>query len=688
MNRSYFVGLLLAVLTAPPAPADEAVSISEAKKGDDGVLVHEVRSPYQAKTTQIRVLMPGKVEKGKTYPLVYVLPVEAGTESRYGDGLKEVQKLDLHNKLSAVFVAPTFSHLPWYADHPTTPEIRQESFLLKVVVPFVDKTYPVRANADGRLLLGFSKSGWGAWSLLLRNPDVFGRAAAWDAPLMLDKPGKYGSGDIFGTADNFDGYRVNKLLEGKANKLQKEKRLVLLGYGNFRAEHEQAHALLDKLKVAHEYRDGPERKHDWHSGWVREAVELLLPPAADWPSWRGPTRDGLSPEPSGWRKDTWVGDKPDWQIEVGVGSSSPLVAAGCLYTLGHQDGSDAVECRDAKTGKLLWRSKYTCKQYGRHHVGDEGLYAGPSSTPEFDRETKRLYTLSVDGHLNCWDTAAEGKAVWGKNLYDEYQVERRPKLTSQPQRDYGYTTSPLAYKDWLLVEVGSTKGGSLVAFDKASGKQVWASELKDEPGHCGGLALMTVDKIPCAVVLTQRNLAVIRLDAGQEGKTLGTFAWATDFANSIASPAVHGDCVLVTAAYNQNAMVKLKVSKDGIKEVWRQKTPSKVCTPVVHQGHVYVCWQRMRCLDWETGKTVWEGGAFGDPGSCVVTADEKVIVYGLSGRLALVETAAQSGGKYVELAAREKLFRTQAWPHVALADGRIYCRDRDGHLACFAVPPK
>ena len=116
----------------------------------------------------------------------------------------------------------------------------------------------------------------GAWSLLLRNPDVFGKAAAWDAPLMMDKPGKYGSGDIFGTADNFEGYRVGKLLADKADKLGKGKRLILLGYGNFRAEHRKAHDLMDKLKVAHEYRDGPARKHDWHSGWVKESVELLV----------------------------------------------------------------------------------------------------------------------------------------------------------------------------------------------------------------------------------------------------------------------------------------------------------------------------------------------------------------------------------------------------------------------------
>ncbi|HMP57751.1 MAG TPA: alpha/beta hydrolase-fold protein [Gemmatales bacterium] len=277
MSRVFGIWATFALLAVSTVRADEAVTISEAKKDDSGFLVHKVRSPYQAKPTQVRVLRPDREEeKRKKYPVVYVLPVEAGTESRYGDGLKEVKKLDLHNKFGVIFVAPTFSHLPWYADHPTKPEVRQESYFVKVIVPFIEKTYPVRAEAEGRLLLGFSKSGWGAWSLLLRHPDLFQKAAAWDAPLMLDKPGKYGSGDIFGTEAKFEGYRVSKLLADKPEKFQKGKRLLLLGYGNFRAEHEQTHALMDKLKVAHEYRDGPARKHDWHNGWVKEAVELLV----------------------------------------------------------------------------------------------------------------------------------------------------------------------------------------------------------------------------------------------------------------------------------------------------------------------------------------------------------------------------------------------------------------------------
>ena len=280
MNRISALLLTAGVILVSNLLADETVTIFEAKRDDAGILVHEVQSSYQAGTTLIRVLQPDALLNDKKYPVIYMLPVEAGTESRYGDGLSEVKKLNLHNKFGAVFVAPTFSHLPWYADHPTNPEIRQESFFIKVTVPFIDKNYPVRAEAEGRLLLGFSKSGWGAWSLFLRHPDLFGKAIAWDAPLMMDKPGKYGSGDIFGTADNFENYRVSKLLEENADMFsnEKEKRLVLLGYGNFRAEHVQVQTMMDKLKIAHEYRDGPERKHDWHSGWVNEAVELLLVP--------------------------------------------------------------------------------------------------------------------------------------------------------------------------------------------------------------------------------------------------------------------------------------------------------------------------------------------------------------------------------------------------------------------------
>jgi S-formylglutathione hydrolase FrmB len=247
---------------------------------EDGVRVHRVRSDCQAGATQIRVLLPRDRTHSRRFPTVYVLPVEAGTENRYGDGLAELKNHDVADKHAAVFVAPTFSHLPWYADHPTDPAIRQESYFLDVVVPFIEHTYPVTAGRDGRFLLGFSKSGWGAWTLLLRHPDQFARAVAWDAPLMLDRAGPYGSKPIFGSAENFAGYEVSALLRARAAEFRDDPRLILLGYGGFRDDHQKTHALLDALKISHVYRDGPMRAHNWQSGWVADAVQVLLEQAA------------------------------------------------------------------------------------------------------------------------------------------------------------------------------------------------------------------------------------------------------------------------------------------------------------------------------------------------------------------------------------------------------------------------
>lgn len=285
MTRFLLITLLgmSATATAQDSPfepgaieGEPLVKVSPGLLEFEGITTHKVQSPYQSGETEIRVLTPKPIEKGKRYPVIYVLPVEAKRESRYGDGLLEVKKHNLHNKHQAIFVAPTFSDLPWYADHPTKPNVRQERYFLKVVLPLVEKLHPASNKPEDRLLLGFSKSGWGAWTLLLRNLDTLGRAAAWDAPLMMEKIGKYGNRPIFGTQETFENYRVDQLLRKTAKRLQGNKRLILTGIGNFQSHHQQAHQLLIDLKIPHEYRDAPKRKHDWHSGWVNKTVALLL----------------------------------------------------------------------------------------------------------------------------------------------------------------------------------------------------------------------------------------------------------------------------------------------------------------------------------------------------------------------------------------------------------------------------
>lgn len=269
------VGLLAGAVFAVADDASPETAITRSvKRTDEGWFVHTLESEYQSGPTQIRVLLPNDVEPGKRYPVLYVLPVEANTEHRYGDGLAEVKRCNIPTRYGVICVAPTFAQLPWYADHPTDKGIRQESYVLKTVVPFVEQNYPALAERRGRWLLGFSKSGWGAWSLLARNPDVFDRAAAWDAPLEMPRFEMFGAGPIFGTQEHFETYRVLPALKA-CTKLHDKPRLVLTGYDNFRDQHESAHQKLTEWKIPHIYRDGPKRKHTWDSGWVEESVAAL-----------------------------------------------------------------------------------------------------------------------------------------------------------------------------------------------------------------------------------------------------------------------------------------------------------------------------------------------------------------------------------------------------------------------------
>ena len=283
MTTSKILTVVLLLLTQLSCPAEDKDQIEISAPVDDGGFqLHTVRSPYQAGTTKIRVLLPDAFDKSQRYRVLYVLPVEALDGRRWGNGLQTIRKAGLHNRHKLICVAPTFSHLPWYADHPNNPRIRQESYLLKVILPFIEKTYPVTPGRAGRLLVGFSKSGWGAFTLLLRNPDVFAAAAAFDAPMALAAPGPYGTGPVFGGKKNFEKYRVESLLKKNGGRLGKGKRLALLGYyDNFRSHHLQAHRWMNALKIEHHWRDGPKRKHSWGSGWLPEALALLAAPAEE-----------------------------------------------------------------------------------------------------------------------------------------------------------------------------------------------------------------------------------------------------------------------------------------------------------------------------------------------------------------------------------------------------------------------
>jgi hypothetical protein len=409
--------------------------------------------------------------------------------------------------------------------------------------------------------------------------------------------------------------------------------------------------------------------------------------AADWPQWRGPEHTGVSPERSGW-PDGWPPRKL-WGKNVGKGCTSPILAGGKLYTMGWHGsggrrakaGTDTVWCFDAATGRELWKQSYPCRYQSRVRTGDTRAYGGPSSTPTFDAATGYLYTLSIDGDLRCWDAARGGKPVWRVNVFDRYRIKQRPDVGGG-RRDYGFPGSPLVRGDLVIAEVGAAEG-TVIAFDKMTGAERWRSRYNEPAGHSSGPVPMTLAGHDCLATLALRHVVVMRADGDRAGRTLAAWKWQTDFANNIPTPAVAGSRILVTSAYNVSRTACFEITPRGVQERWRTREHSKVSSPVVYKGRVFMADGSLKCLDLASGKTRWKGGSFGH-GSCLVAAgDEKLLAFG-KGRLVLLD-ASPSAAEYRELSRAENLVGGTCYPHLALADNIVACKDRNGDLVCLSV---
>lgn len=242
-------------------------------------LQYTVRSDRQMVETTIRVLEPDTLDDLEHPRVLYLLPATPELSHRSGDGLDEVLRHDLHNRHGLVAVAPTFSDWPWMTDLPDQKTFQQVLYFLEDVVGFIDRLHPDLP----RLLVGYSKGGSAALQLLLRYPAMFRAAAAFDSPVMKERPDQWEMPYFWPHPEHFRDFAIPHLLREHGSALGDRERIALLGYGNFGRDApewtfdhlSEAHRLMDDLGIPHLYDNGTKRRHRWDSGWLPEAVELL-----------------------------------------------------------------------------------------------------------------------------------------------------------------------------------------------------------------------------------------------------------------------------------------------------------------------------------------------------------------------------------------------------------------------------
>src|SRR5437016_9488840 len=129
-------------------------------------------------------------------------------------------------------------------------------------------------------------------------------------------------------------------------------------------------------------------------------VLLLLTPlagvAGNWPGWRGPAADGVSPEtnlPTRWSRTENV----RWKVPVrGAGVSCPVVWGERIFLTaseGRRNDQLHVYCHHRKDGRLLWHTRL----FGS---APTDLYApGGMAVPTPVTDGERLYALFGTGDL-------------------------------------------------------------------------------------------------------------------------------------------------------------------------------------------------------------------------------------------------------------------------------------------------
>src|SRR6476660_3577592 len=91
---------------------------------------------------------------------------------------------------------------------------------------------------------------------------------------------------------------------------------------------------------------------------IVSATALCSLLGADWPEWRGPSRDGISKETGLLPQWPAEGPKLIWQqTGLGDGYSTPSIVGDQIFLVSNQGLEDEfVQCRSVKDGSLVWRT--------------------------------------------------------------------------------------------------------------------------------------------------------------------------------------------------------------------------------------------------------------------------------------------------------------------------------------------
>ena len=413
---------------------------------------------------------------------------------------------------------------------------------------------------------------------------------------------------------------------------------------------------------------------------------LLL--AEDWPHWRGPSASGVSLEkglPVRWSEAENIA----WKASMrGLGVSSPI-ASGDLVVVTSQEGSGTVRpgprlvqggdplaagerplgagprsgagnvtflvsAFDRTTGKNVWTFELPAEGpfpavHEKHNL------ASPSPVSD----GQRVYAWFATGQIAAIDV--NGRLVWKKHLGAEY---------SPFEINWGHGSSPVVYKDLLILLCYHERASYLLALDARTGAVRWKSDATN-----GETSYST----PLVVEANGTAEIIVNSSAGVSGHDIasGRRLWHIEESNRfpIPMPLFHDGVIYTSRGYRSSPFMSIRPGGKGnvasTHVPWRVPSGAPYISSLVHyNGLIYMVGDVgvLSVVDVKTGERVHQERIGGVYTASPVAGDGKIYLVSEDG-----ETIVLAEGRTPRVLSRNRLEARQlASP--AIAGGRLFIR--------------
>lgn len=379
-----------------------------------------------------------------------------------------------------------------------------------------------------------------------------------------------------------------------------------------------------------------------------------------WPSFRGPFSLGYvenSKPAVTWNVET--GEHVKWKTPIpGLGHSSPIVwdnfvfvttavntAADASLKVGlYGDVDEAndsvvhefkVYCLDKNSGKILWeRMAHKGIPKSKRHTKASQANCTPAT------DGKYLVVHFGSEGLFCYDL--KGNLVWWKDM-----GLINPGFFAVPGIEWGYSSSPIIYKNRIIVLCDIPKNPYLASLDLATGNEIWRTSREGEVETYGTPAVFEKDGKVQIVVNGFKHAGGYDFETGKE-----IWRIADNGDIPIPTPVIVNDLIYLNSSHGKfspilavktSAVGDITLAPDSTKNrhiLWSIKRGGAYMqTPLVYNELLYNLQinGQLMCFDAKTGELKYKDSLKDSFSASGVAADGKLYFSSEDGNIFVVQ---------------------------------------------------